>query len=329
MANILEEIRAKAQKNKKHILLPDGTDERSIQAARIIVDEGIATITLLGSETAIREKADKLNIKLNGIFIIDPEKHSKLQDFANQYYNARKAKGKEIKIEEATKTVKSPVFFAAMFVKDGLADGSVAGSLSTTGDVIRAGILGIGTAAGISVVSSFFLMVLPDGRLFAFADCSVVPNPDAKQLADIAISTADNFKKITGLQPKVGMLSFSTKGSAKHELVDKVIEATKIAQTKRPDLLIDGEVQLDSAIVPKVSAQKCPGSKIGGEANVLVFPDLNAGNIGYKLVQRLAKAEAVGPVVQGLSRPFFDLSRGCSVDDIVNTVAINSVMGAA
>jgi phosphate acetyltransferase len=328
MTNILEEIKTKAKKNKKHILLPDGTDERSIQAARILVDEGIANISLIGNENAIREKADKVNVKLNGILIIDPEKHSKLQDFANEFYKMRKAKGKEIKIEEAMKTVKSPVFFAAMFVKAGLADGSVAGSLSTTGDVIRAGIMGIGTAPGISVVSSFFLMVLPD-KLFAFADCSVVPNPDAKQLADIAISTADNFKKITGIVPKVGMLSFSTKGSAKHELVDKVVEATKIAQGKRPDLLIDGEVQLDSAIVPKVAAQKCPGSKIGGEANVLVFPDLNAGNIGYKLTQRLAKAEAVGPVVQGLSRPFFDLSRGCSVDDIVNTVAINSVMGAA
>ncbi len=327
MANILEEITAKAKKNRKHILLPDATDERSIQAARIIVDEGIASISLVGNEAAIREKAEKLNVKLNGIFIIDPEKHSKLQDFSNEYYQGRKAKGKEIKIEEATATVKNPLFFAAMFIKAGLADGCVAGSLSTTGDVMRAGIMGIGTMPGISVVSSFFLMVLPD-KLFAFADCAVVPNPDAKQLADIAISTADNFKKITGLEPKVAMLSFSTKGSAKHELIDKVVEATKIAQTKRPDLLIDGELQLDSAIVPKVAASKCPNSKIGGDANVLVFPDLNAANIGYKLTQRIGKAEAIGPVVQGLSRPFFDLSRGCSVDDIVNTVAINSVMGA-
>lgn len=327
MVNILEEITAKAKKNRKHILLPDATDERSIQAARIIVDEGIASISLVGNEAAIREKAEKLNVKLNGIFIIDPEKHSKLQDFSNEYYQGRKAKGKEIKIEEATATVKNPLFFAAMFIKAGLADGCVAGSLSTTGDVMRAGILGIGTMPGISVVSSFFLMVLPD-KLFAFADCAVVPNPDAKQLADIAISTADNFKKITGLEPKVAMLSFSTKGSAKHELIDKVIEATRIAQTKRPDLLIDGELQLDSAIVPKVAASKCPNSKIGGDANVLVFPDLNAANIGYKLTQRIGKAEAIGPVVQGLSRPFFDLSRGCSVNDIVNTVAINSVMGA-
>ncbi len=328
MSNLLEEILSKAKKNKKHILLPDATDERSIQAARRIVDEGIANISLVGNETAIREKADNMNVKLNGIFIIDPDKHSKLQDFAHEYFNARKARGKDIQIDEALKTVKSPLFFTAMFIKAGLADGSVAGSLSTTGDVIRSGILGIGTAPGISTVSSFFLMVFPD-KLFAFADCSVVPNPDAKQLADIAISTADNFRNITGLEPKVGMLSFSTMGSAKHEMIDKVVEATKIAQAKRPDLLIEGEMQFDSAVVPKVAAQKMPGSKIGGNANVLVFPDLNAGNIGYKIAQRLGKAEAVGPVVQGLKRPFFDLSRGCSVDDIVNTVAINSVMGAA
>jgi len=327
MANILDEIKAKAKSNKKHILLPDALDERSIQAARILVDEGIASISLVGNENQIREKAEKLNVKLNGIFIIDPEKHSKLQSFANEFYNARKAKGKEVSFEEATNTVKNPLFFAAMFVKAGLADGSVAGSLSTTGDVMRAGILGIGTMPGISIVSSFFLMIMPD-KFYAFADCAVVPNPDSKQLADIAISTADNFKKLTGQEPKVAMLSFSTKGSAKHELIDKVIEATKIAQSKRPDLLIDGELQLDAAIVPKVAAQKCPGSKVAGDANVLIFPDLNAANIGYKMAQRIGKAEAIGPVVQGLSRPFFDLSRGCSVDDIVNTVAINSVMGA-
>jgi len=327
MANILDEIKAKAKSNKKHILLPDALDERSIQAARILVDEGIASISLVGNENQIREKAEKLNVKLNGIFIIDPEKHSKLQSFANEFYNAKKAKGKEVSFEEATNTVKNPLFFAAMFVKAGLADGSVAGSLSTTGDVMRAGILGIGTMPGISIVSSFFLMIMPD-KLYAFADCAVVPNPDSKQLADIAISTADNFKKLTGQEPKVAMLSFSTKGSAKHELIDKVIEATKIAQSKRPDLLIDGELQLDAAIVPKVAAQKCPGSKVAGDANVLIFPDLNAANIGYKMAQRIGKAEAIGPVVQGLSRPFFDLSRGCSVDDIVNTVSINSVMGA-
>jgi len=327
MATLLEQIKTKAKSNKKHILLADGIDERSIQAARIIVDEGLANITLLGNEAAIQEKAAKLNVKLTGILIIDPETHSKLQDFTNEFYNVRKAKGKEIKLEEAAKTVKAPVFFAAMLVKSGLADGSVAGSLSTTGDVIRAGIMGIGTAPGISVVSSFFLIIFPD-RTFAFADCAVVPNPDAKQLADIAISTADNFKKVTGVEPKVGMLSFSTKGSAKHESVDKVIEATKIAQGKRPDLTIDGELQADSAIVPKVAQQKCPGSKVAGEANVLIFPGLNAGNIGYKLVQRLGKAEAIGPIIQGLGRPFFDLSRGCSVDDIVSTVAINAVMGA-
>jgi phosphate acetyltransferase len=327
MVNILEEIKEKAKKNKKHIVLPDALDERAIQAARIIEDEGIAKISLIGDEGQIRDKADKLGVKLSSIFIVDPEKHSKLQAFTNEYYQMRKSKGKEIPIEEAGKTMKHPIFFGAMMIKEKMADGSVAGSISITGDVLRAGIQVIGMAEGISIVSSFFLMIMPDGKLYAFADSAVVPNPDQNQLADIAISTAINFKKLTGEEPKVAMLSFSTKGSAKHELVDKVINATEIIKKKRPDILVDGELQLDSAIVPKVAAQKCPDSPLKGEANVLIFPDLQAANIGYKLTQRLAKAEAIGPIIQGLKKPAFDLSRGCSVSDIVNVVAINSVMG--
>jgi phosphate acetyltransferase len=324
MPKLLEEIKEKAKKNKKHILLPDALDERAIQASRIIVDEGIANISLVGNEVQIREKADKLNVKLNGVFVVDPEKHSKLQDFTNEYYNLRKAKG--MTIIEAGKIMKQPLFFAAMMIREKMAEGSVAGSISTTGDVLKAAIQVIGMAEGISIVSSFFLMVLPE-KLFAFADCAVVPNPDEKQLADIAISTAINFNKLSGEEPKVAMLSFSTKGSAKHELIDKVVNATELIRKKKPELLVDGELQLDSAIVPKVAAQKCPNSPIKGEANVLIFPDLQSANIGYKLTQRLANAEAIGPVIQGLKQPAFDLSRGCSVSDIVNVVAINSVMG--
>ncbi|TAK59789.1 MAG: phosphotransacetylase, partial [Bacteroidetes bacterium] len=207
------------------------------------------------------------------------------------------------------------------------AAGSVAGSLSTTGDVLRAGIQVIGMKEGISIVSSFFLMVFPH-KVFSFADCAVVPDPTVEQLADIAISTAENHQKLTGEEPRVAMLSFSTKGSASHPFVEKVQQATKIVKQKAPTLLVDGELQLDAAIVPKVAQSKAPGSSVGGNANVLIFPDLNAGNIGYKLAQRLGNAEAIGPVVQGLKKPAFDLSRGCSVEDIVSTVAINCAMGS-
>jgi phosphate acetyltransferase len=235
----------------------------------------------------------------------------------------RKHKG--MTIEQAREVLKRDIFFGAMMVKEGMADASVSGSFATTADVMRASIQIVGMPEGISIVSSFFLMTYPD-RVYSFADCAVNPNPTAPQLADIAISTAINHQKLTGEEPRVAMLSFSTKGSAEHELVDKVREALKIAKEKRPDLKIDGEMQFDAAIVESIGKKKAPGSEVAGKANVLVFPDLQAGNIGYKIAERLGGAQAIGPVSQGLKKPFFDLSRGCSVDDIVNTAAIACLM---
>jgi len=320
---LIKEIREKASQKKKTIVLPESHDLRVLQAAEILVKENIAKVITLGNEEIIRKEAENAGVDLTGIRIIDFEKSDKLSDFANIFFNLRKHKG--ITIEQARQTMKRDLFFGAMMVREGLADASVAGSTAATGDVLRAAFQCVGMPEGISIVSSFFLMIFPE-RTFTFADCAVVPDPTAEQLADIAISSADNHLKLTGEKPSVAMLSFSTKGSAKHEIVDKVIEATEIVKRKRPDLNVDGELQFDAAIISSVGKRKAPDSNVAGKANVLIFPDLNAGNIGYKIAQRLGGAEAIGPIVQGLKKPLFDLSRGCSVEDIVNTAAIAALM---
>lgn len=326
--SLMDQIKAKAKADVKHILLPEGPEERTVQAAAKIVAEGIAKVTLLGSQEEIEASAKKLQVSLDGVNIVDPLKDSDLEKYINLFYEMRKEKG--VDMAKAEKTMKNPLFFAAMMTREGRADGMVAGAICTTGDTLRPGLQIVKMAKGISVVSSCFIMEVPnkaygDDGVLVFGDCAVNPCPTAEQLAAIAVSTASTAKALCGIDPRVAMLSFSTKGSAKHELVDKVTEATKLAHELAPELNLDGELQADAALVEKVGQLKSPGSPVAGKANVLIFPDLQAGNIGYKLVQRLAGAEAIGPICQGFKYPINDLSRGCSVDDIVSVVAITAV----
>jgi len=324
-------LRNQAASRNQTIVLPEGTDERMLQAAVQIRAAGIARIILLGDPAKIEQQLSTLNSTGDGISVIDPARSTYCADFARAYFELRKHKG--MTPDEAATTIQKPLFFGAMLVRQGLADGMVAGAINATGDVLRAGFQIVGTAPGTSLVSSCFIMVQPnwdcgsDG-LLVFGDCAVNPQPNPEQLAEIAITTAATARTLCGFEPRVAMLSFSTMDSGSGPDVEKVARATELARAQAPDLLLDGPLQLDAAIVPAVGQQKAPDSAVAGQANVLIFPDLDAGNIGYKLVQRLAGAAAIGPVLQGMARGVNDLSRGCSVDDIINVTAVTALQSS-
>ncbi|HOF15543.1 MAG TPA: phosphate acetyltransferase [Bacteroidales bacterium] len=326
--NLLENIKSMAQKADKCIVLPEGTEERMLKAADIILREKIARLILIGNRETILNNAKKWNLShIEKASMIDADNNPKAEFYAEMLYELRKSKG--MTMEQARQLVKDPLYLATLLIKNKEADGEVAGALNATGNVLRPAFQIVKTLPGVSVVSGAFIMIMKDKQwgdngIMVFADCAAHPNPTAQELAEIAVVTAQTAKNVAGIEPRVAMLSFSTKGSAKHEMVDKVVEATAIAKKIAPNLAIDGELQADAAIVPSVGASKAPDSPIAGKANVLVFPTLEVGNIAYKLVQRLANAEAVGPVMQGMAAPINDLSRGCSIEDIVNVVAITA-----
>jgi len=328
-----DEIRAKAKKIQARIVLPEGTEERTLKAADYVISEGIADLILLGNPIEIKSLAKSLGLNnLNNAKIIDPKNNPNKEKYIDLLLAIR---GKKLDSrEQASVLVEDPLYLATLLVKNGDADGEVAGAQNTTGDVLRPAFQIVKTLPGISVVSGAFFMLfenknIGDYGMMVFADCAVHPNPTAEELAQIAVSTAYTTKAIANMHPRVALLSFSTKGSAKHEMVDKVVEATALAQKMAPQFQFDGELQADAAIVPAIGSKKAPGSLIAGYANVLVFPTLEVGNIAYKLVERLAGAEAVGPVLQGMAAPINDLSRGCSVNDIINMIAITSLQAAA
>ncbi len=324
----IDDIKNKAKKDIKTIILTESEDIRVLEAAAKVKQEGFANVILIGNEEDARNRAKANNIDISGIPVINPETSERYEEYVNAFYELRKAKG--MTEEKAREMLKDNMYFGTMMVKLGHADGLVSGACHSTANTLRPALQILKTAPGTKLVSAFFLMVVPDCKygengVFIFGDSGLVENPTADELSEIAISSSKSFKQLTGKESKVAMLSYSTYGSAHSELTEKVIEATKLLKEKMPDLICDGELQLDAAIVPEINASKAPGSPLKGEANTLIFPNLDAGNIGYKLVQRLAKAEAYGPLCQGIARPVNDLSRGCNSDDIVGVVAITAV----
>ena len=326
MSEFLNRTIQRAKENKKTIVLPESTDIRTIKAAVMILEQGFANIVLVGEEDKINALKGDLNI--DGVKIENPLKSDKINDYVNTLYELRKHKG--MTIEQAKETMKNPLYWGVMMVKKGEADGMVAGAINSTANTLRPALQILKTAPNVKLVSAFFIMCVPNCEYghkgtFLYADSGLVENPNAEELSEIAICSAKTFKTLVEAEPKVAMLSYSSYGSAKSGLVDKVVEATKLAKEKAPYLLLDGELQADAAIVPEIAESKAKDSPLKGQANVLVFPDLNVGNIAYKLTQRLAKAEAYGPITQGIAKPINDLSRGCSAEDIVGVVAITAV----
>ena len=326
--NFIDTIKERAKTDIKTIVLPETEDVRVLRAAEMVIKEGFANIILVGNEETTKKLANENNINIEGITIVNPVTSDKYEEYSNKFFELRQKKG--VSIEKARETMLNNVYFGMMMVKCGDADGLVSGAAHSTADTLRPALQILKTAEGTKLVSAFFLMVVPnceygENGTFIFSDAGLNANPTSEELSEIAISSAKSFEQLVQKESKVAMLSYSTYGSAKSELVDKVVEATELVKQKAPLLQVDGELQLDAAIVKEIGEKKAPGSKVAGYANTLIFPDLNAGNIGYKLVQRLAKAEAYGPLCQGIAKPVNDLSRGCSSEDIVGVVAITAV----